>query len=139
MKTTIKVGKEVELKTLEVRANVRYWENTEVNSEADTDGTLMPCREGGLWCPVIDLDSGQILNWEKGKSANVHYKVCDEGIYYLKDNEGNVVLSIEEDYVPKMMCPKENGYGDYIIMDIDGNGFIQDWEQTLEGFTKYED
>lgn len=29
------------------------------------------------------------------------------------------------------MCPKENGYGDYIIMNIDENGFIQGWEKKL--------
>ena len=29
------------------------------------------------------------------------------------------------------MCPNEPGYGDYIIMGIDENGNIQDWD--IEG------
>ena len=134
MKAVIKLDKEVEIKTLHVEAGVRYWEDTEVDGIDDEDGTLIPCRDGDLWKPIIDVETGQITNWEIGKTANVHYKVVDSGSYFLKDEKGETVLSIDEDYVPKMMCPKENGYGDYIIMDIDENGFIQDWKQTLDGF-----
>jgi hypothetical protein len=32
------------------------------------------------------------------------------------------------------MYPKENGYGDYIIMDVDENGMIQDWVAILLDF-----
>jgi hypothetical protein len=139
MKTTIKIEKEVELKTLVVEAGRRYPEDATVNGVEDVDGTLMPCMNGELWCPIIDIDSGVITNWEQGVKAEVHYKVCDAGSYYLRDAEGNTVLSIEQDYVPKMMCPKESGYGDYIIMDIDENGQIANWKQTLDGFQNEED
>jgi len=135
MKATIKVEKEVELKTLHVEAGVRYWEDTEINGEPDTEnGDNIPCKEGELWKPIIDLDTGKILNWEQGKKADVHYKVCDAGSYFIKDDEGNTVLSIEQDYVPSLLCPKEAGYGDYIIMDIDENGFIQNWKPDLSDF-----
>lgn len=134
MKTVIKVQKEVELKTLVVNAEVRYWEDATVNGVEDTLGDLIPCRENDSWCPIIDIDSGLITNWKQGVKAEVHYKVCDGGSYYLQDDNGNTVLSIEQDYVPRMMCPKRNGYGDYIIMDIDENGQISNWEKTLDGF-----
>lgn len=134
MKVTIKVEKEVELKTLLIKADVRYWEDAIVNGIEDIDGDLIPCKQGELWCPIIDIDSGVITNWEQGIKAEVHYKVCDAGSYYLQDSEGNTVLSIEENYVPKIMCPKESGYGDYIIMDIDENGKIANFVQTLDGF-----
>lgn len=139
MKTTIKITKEVELKTLEVKANVRYWEDSEVDGVEDVDGNLIPCRVGDLWCPIIDIDSGVITNWKQGTKADVHYKVCDEGKYYIKDEEGNVVSSIENDYVPNILSQKENGYGDYIIMDIDENGKISDWVFALDGFADEED
>ena len=29
------------------------------------------------------------------------------------------------------MCPADDGYGDYIIMNIDENGFIQGWNKEL--------
>jgi len=134
MKTTIKVEKEVEIKTLEVKAGVRYWENAEVNGVDDDMGDLIPCRKDDYWCPVIDFDNGIILNWTKGTTAEIHYKVCDDGSYYLKDENGEVVLKIEDDYVPSCLCPKEEGCGDYIIMDIDENGVIADWKKTLDGF-----
>lgn len=134
MKTKIKVEKEVELKTLVVKAGVRYWEDATVNGEEDTDGNLIPCRDGDLWCPIIDFDSGVIINWKQGVAAEVHYKVVDAGFYYIHDADFNVVLSREYNYVPDILCPKEEGYGDYIIMDIDENGQIANWIPTLEGF-----
>ena len=134
MKATVKVEKEVELKTLLVEAGVRYWEDATVNGVEDADGNLIPCRRGDLWCPIIDIDTGVITNWEKGVRADVHYKVCDAGSYYLQDAEGNTILLIEDGYVPKMMCPKESGYGDYIIMLVDENGKIEGFKPTLDGF-----
>jgi len=85
---------------------------------------------------VIDIDSGIITNWKQGVKAEVHYKVCDEGSYYLQDAEGNTILSIEQDYVPKIMCPNKNSYGDYIIMNIDENGQIANWnsDPDIEDF-----
>ena len=50
--------------------------------------------------------------------------------FEVLDEQGNVV-SEYSDYVPKCMCPKENGYGDYIIMDIDKDGYINGWNGIL--------
>jgi hypothetical protein len=139
MKNTILVKKEVELKTLHVEAGVRYWEDATVNGKEDVDGLLIPCKDGDTWKPIIDIDNGQILNWNKGTEADIHYKVCDDGSYFIKDADGETVLSIEGDYVPKLMCPKGEGYGDYIIMDVDKDGFIGNWKANLNGFRKYEE
>jgi len=134
MKAEISVKKEVEIKTLEVKAGVRYWEDAEVNGVDDDMGDLIPCRDGDLWRPIIDIDTGVISNWVKGTTAEIHYKVCDDGSYYLKDEKGETVLSIENNYVPSILSPKEKGYGDYIIMDIDENGKIQDWKCDISSF-----
>ena len=134
MKTTVKIEKEVEIKTLVVEAGVRYWEDGEVNGVEDIEGDLIPCRQGDCWCPHIDIDSGIITNWTKGIKAKVHYKVCDAGNYFLNDENGGQILSIEQDYVPSILCPKKNGYGDYIIMDIDENGQIQNWKVDISSF-----
>lgn len=125
MKATITVEKEVDIKTVHVEAHVRYWEDATINGVVDEDGTLTPCRKGELWCPVIDIDTGVITNWTKGVTASVHFKVCDAGSYFLKDAEGKIVLSIEGDYVPNKLIP--GSYGDYIIMQIDENGKIANW------------
>ena len=139
MKATIKIEQEVEIKTLSVSAHRRYPEDATINGVEDTEGTLIPCMKGEMWSPEIDIESGRISGWEQGKTASIHFKVCDEGSYFLKDENGETILSIEQDYVPSCMCPKGNGYGDYIIMDIDENGMINNWsfgEPELEDFTR---
>lgn len=65
-----------------------------------------------------------------GFNADVHYKVCDDFQCDILDKDMDVIESYDG-YVPKVMCPKDNGYGDYIIMDIDENGFIQGWNKEL--------
>lgn len=134
MKAIIKIEKEVEIKTIEVAAKARYWEDAKINGQSTEKGDLVPFKKGDLWCPIIDIDTGIIKNWPQGTTAKIHFKVCDCGSYYLKDEQGNTVLSIEDDYVPKIMCPKENGYGDYIIMDINENGKIQNWKPDISSF-----
>lgn len=132
MKLIVKILKEVEVQYLQVDAHVRYWEDTKVNGVEDEQGTI-PCREGESWKPLIDLHTGQILNWTKGTTADVHYKVCDAGNYQLLDE--NKFSVVENDgYVPSLLAPKSSGYGDYIIMDIDENGFIQKWKPDLSSF-----
>lgn len=70
------------------------------------------------------------MNCEKGFTADVHYKVCDDFQCDILDKDMDVIESYDG-YVPKVMCPVDEGYGDYIIMDIDENGFIQDWNKEL--------
>ncbi len=87
-----------------------------------------------MWCPIIDIDSGKILNWKEGAIAKIHYKVCDQFNCQIKDGEGNVHKKIEDEYVPGSMCPEEDGYGDYIIMNVDSNGIIEDWNFDIDDF-----
>lgn len=135
MKIKMKIKKEIDIKNLIVNANVRYWEDATVNGFEDIDGNLIPCRENENWKPIIDIETGQILNWNKGTTASIHYKVCDAGSYSLQDIEGNIIIT-KEGYVPKIMCPEEEGYGDYIIMNVDENGFISKWVPNLSYFKK---
>jgi len=133
MKIKMKVETEHDVKKLYVDAGVRYWEDSTVNGMEDMIGDLIPCREGERWKPIIDIETGIIINWEVGKSAEIHYKVCDDGIYTLKDSAEKEITSIDG-YVPSTMYPKDNGYGDYIIMNIDTNGKIADWSFNSQDF-----
>ena len=82
MKIKLKIEKEYEVQTLIVIAEVRYWEDATVNGIEDTEGDLIPFRNGENWCPIIDIDSGVILKWPVGTTADIHYK-CNDGIYKL--------------------------------------------------------
>lgn len=139
MKVTIKVEKEVDIIYCQLKVAPRYWEDATVNQTEDVDGNLVPCREGDLWCPLINIETGQIVNWKEGVTADIHYKVCDEGSYYLQDEEFNTLLSIEDEYVPNSLIPGE--YGDYIIMTVNGDGLIKEWKSkpNLSDFLNEED
>ena len=140
MKVKIKIEKEVDLKILIVKAGVRYWEDAEVNGEEDTEnGENIPCKIGGLWYPRIEIETGKILNWKQGVKASTHYKVCDCLGYEIEDENGNVVLSAEDGYVPDTLCPIGSGYGDYIKMNIDENGQIANWKFDFSDFEGSDD
>ena len=139
MKTEILVKKEVNIKTLEINAGVRYWEDASVNDIEDVDGKLMPFRKGDCWCPIIDIDTGIIKDWPKDTRAVVHYKICDAGSYFLKDEKGNIVLEIDNNYVPNDLIPGE--YGDYIILSINESGKINEWNLSpcIDDFLQSDD
>lgn len=114
---------------IEVEAGVRYWEDASLNGIEDTNGTI-PLRKGDAWNPVIELKTGLVLNWPNGIEAKIHYKVCDEGQYWLLDENKNRVAKWKGYYVPNdILCINSNGYGDYIILKIEKNGFIQSWKE----------
>lgn len=162
MKATIKIKKQVDVRYLKVDAGVRYYEDADVNGTPDVDmyeskGDAVPripfavkvkdkpdsniYSDHYRWQPVIDVERGCIVGWPKGTTANVHYKVCDDGIYHLLDPLKNIIVSVES-YVPD--CIGE--YGDYIVMDIDENGHIgcfhfteDDVDEIIKGHFGYEE
>lgn len=114
---------------LVVEAGVRYWEDATVNGIEDTDGTLIPCREGGLWKPIIRLVDGKIMGWPDDTTADINYKVCDAGSYFLSDPGGNTIAKYRGHYVPdSFLCVGDTGYGDYIIFSVAAGGKIVGWK-----------
>jgi hypothetical protein len=88
---------------------------------------------------LIDIDTGKITNWKEGVEADIHFKVCDAGTYQLLDENKKVILE-KEGYVPDIMCPEGAGYGDYIIMKIDKDGIIANWDaEDIDDFTDDEE
>lgn len=126
---------EVDVKYIKAEAGVRYWEDAKVNGVDDVEGTLIPFRHGDTWDIVIDLETGTIIGWPKGIDADTCYKVCDDGVYTLLNEQKEPVVKIEG-YVPDIMCPEGGGYGDYIEMKIDSDGKIANWKVTLDEFER---
>ena len=129
MKIQIREITEYEAKTLKVNANIRHWDDIRLNGEEDgnEDGAGVPCKDGESWCPIIDINSGVIVNWVNGVTADIHCKVCDSGSYSVLDSDGEVLYSEEDCYVPYVLDTSRRGYGDYIIMEVDETGKIADW------------
>lgn len=113
-------------------ADVRYWEDATVNGVEDVDGSLIPGRNGKTWIIAIELASGKVSNWPEGTAADVHYKVCDAGEYWLTDADGNRLMKWRGCYVPNdFLCHGYRGFGDYIIMCIGPDGQIADYAQPV--------
>ena len=113
---------------IEVAAAVRYWEDATVNGAEDKTGDTIPFRVGDLWCPVFRLADGEAVGWPHGTTADAHYKVCDAGRYWLQDADRKRVALWRGDYVPDaFLCHGDRGYGDYIILTIDGTGMVAGW------------
>ena len=111
-----------------------YIEDGTVNGIGDSpEKMLMPfltksgCTYDGNWKVEIDISTGMIKNWPKGTAAFVHYKPCDEGIYTVMDENGVEVFS-QAGYVPDCFDFYKSSFGDYLIMEIDGNGSIAKWD-----------
>jgi len=112
-----------------VDAGVRYWEDAMVNHVSDLDGSLMPFRQGDRWQPIIRLADGVVEGWPARLTAHTYYKVCDDGVYHLLDENRRAIARWKGHYVPdKILCIDEDGFGDYIALEIDGNGQILGWE-----------
>jgi hypothetical protein len=138
MKLELCIKKEFDVKYLAVTAGIRYAEDVTVNGEKCDDLANIPCNDGEYWQAMIDVDSGVITNWEKGKKASIHAKVCDDGTYSLLDASKQEIKTIEG-YVLDCLAIGDNGHGDYIIMDIDENGKIDNWKPEFEEFLIDED
>lgn len=113
---------------VEVNAGVRYWEDGTINGVEDSDGTLIPLRKGDDWCPVIQLTDGKVLDWPEGVEAEVHYKVCDDGQYWLLNANRERIATWSSSYVPChfLNCGRSS---DYIVLAIGPDGFIKGWEK----------
>lgn len=73
----------------------------------------------------INCKTGKVLNWPEGVEYDFTYrKIVDTGYYQLTYN-GEVVAS-RDGYVPE--CLGHDGYGDYLMFEINKDGYIEDWE-----------
>lgn len=113
-----------------VQAKIRFWEDSVVNGVEDTNGTLIPHRYGDNWNIIIDIDTGKIHDWPIGTTADIHYKVCDEGVYTVINKKGKIIAIRKNDYVPDhILSIVHMGYGDYLIFTVQPNGVIKNWKK----------
>lgn len=122
-------------KFLQVVAEPYFWEDAELNGVEDEDGQ-MPLRVGNKWLLTIELATGKIAGWPEGVKASVWYKVCDQGSYYLQDENGKQIAKWKSAYVPASLLNRSDAGEDYIDLQINRNGRINRWSQP--GFSPSE-
>jgi hypothetical protein len=166
MKVTRIVKTEQDVKYLKASLGVRYWINCEYsqdngetwingNTLSDTDEeserimNLTPCvvkknigyRENNYLELIIDLENGKVLNWPEGFCLNTNYKVCDDGEYSFLDFDMNEIVNITKEYkqyyVPDFLAIEDDGYGDYVCININGDGTIQNFDKMKNKIQNY--
>ena len=116
MKLTANRQEEIEVTHVVIELPVRY---------GDEDMPFdFPLRDGDTWSAKVNIDTGEIEGWPKGRTGEFYMKVCDSGVYTLLGPDG-VVAKVENDYVPHGVIPGQ--YGDYVSLDIDAAGIITNW------------
>lgn len=116
MKTTIKVLEEIEI--IAVRISVPV-----LSGEEDIPNDF-PLRHEDNWCAEVEMDTGRIVGWPKGKGRSLSMQVCDGGTYQLIGKDGFVIAQVHKDYVPGGVIPTG---GDYIVLEINTDGVITNW------------
>lgn len=116
-----------EAKFLEVRVPIEFWEEANIDCFPDLKGRV-PFRDGDFWAPVIELDNGRIEGWPVGVLVETMYKVRDSGEYWLLNEGRKRIAKLKDRYVPACLAIGENGWGDYLILTIGENGYVQDWQ-----------
>jgi hypothetical protein len=155
MKVKILTEQEVDVKFLKCDVNASHLENGIINGkEDDTVNPKMPflVQEGKewKWKPIIDVDEGKIVEWPVGITAEIYYKSYDENIVYLLDENKNIITWFDENegeevncyegYVPDILDCIGEGYGDYIQMIIDENGYIKNFnKEEINRFFEFEE
>ena len=130
----IKIIKEVEVEAclIDVDAHVRYPEDISFEHkngfwyECNADNPECPCIEDHQWRPIININTGKIINWDAPIKCHVFAKVCDEFKCKIKGLNGEDIITYEG-YVPSFMAIEDSGYGDYIDMIVEEDGTIKDW------------
>lgn len=125
MKVTVTKPVEIDIATLRISVPVRY-EDEDIPFD-------FPFRHNDNWTAYVDVDAGRIAEWPKGKTGDMHMKVCDAGEYTLFDRDG-VTVAQRAGYVPHGLIPGE--YGDYIILKIAEDGTITNWPKHPK-FTEF--
>lgn len=164
IKRIIKTEQDVKLKYLKATMGVRYWVDCNYSDDngktwnlnfPDTDEEserikkLTPCvvrknigyGDGDYLELIIDLDEGKVLNWKDGFCLYTSYKVCDDGEYSFLDKDMNEVVNITNEYgqyyVPDFLSIEDSGYGDYVNININGDGSIQHFDVMKCEIEKY--
>ena len=58
--------------------------------------------------------------------------MCDAGAYWLAGADGKSMAKWKGFYVPDDLLAGGDGYGDYIILKVDGVGAIEGWNPQID-------
>lgn len=80
---------------------------------------------------TINIDTGKILIDNSDYTFNIYYKTVDNLEYTCYNKDWNIVGKFR-DYTPLLFSQYENGFGDYMGLNVGYNGRIEGWNVTDE-------
>lgn len=150
MKISRKKVVEEDVKYLYAHLHDDWWDGAEISrdgaefEDVDEDGSqisdmLKPfnaptnierfknfVKDDNIFSMKINVDTGEVVGWPKGTIMNIYWKIVDEGLYQYLDENDNIIFEYDG-YVPNELAIEEEGYGDYVILNIDADGKIEHW------------
>lgn len=130
MKAEIKTTKTYDVKYIAFNIPIYYGD---LNwSEKDNEFCNKYYSNADILSIKIDIENGIVTDWayqELNNVFSIYAKVRDEGTYRLYDNQHNEIVSYQG-YVPDILSCVDEGYGDYLSMDISPDGRIDKWNSS---------
>lgn len=131
-----------------------YWEDTSFNGEDDTENadflrnnfpeSFFLSHEKIGYEPVkkdmerynqdylyleINLETGVVLNWPKGVTADFHYKSCDMNYFRLLNKKYTILAQTPEGDSEYVIGPSfMNEWGDYFVLRVNEEGYIINYD-----------
>lgn len=110
--------------TTKVNLDVEYV-SINVRVHPDEIPNDFPFLFGNTWCPVININTGQICNFvAQNKETALYIKASDNGEYGLHSKNMKCLRRFRG-YVPNKLLPGE--FGDYIELNVNETGLITNW------------
>ena len=153
MKISRKKTVEEDIKYLYAHLHDDWWDGAQISrnesefEEVDEDGSQIKdmlkvfdaptntrfkeyiAKDDPCFSMKINVDTGEVVGWPKDTAMNIYWKIVDEGLYQYLDKDDNIIFEYDG-YVPGELAIEDSGYGDYVILNIDSNGFIENWNPT---------
>ena len=130
MKVEIKTIKTYDVKYIAFTIPIYYGD---LNwSEKDNEFCNKYYSDADLLSIKIDIENGIVTDWthqELNDIFSIYSKVRDEGTYKLYDDQHNEIVSYQG-YVPDILSCVDEGYGDYLSMNISPDGRIDKWNSS---------
>lgn len=130
MKVEIKTTKTYDVKYIAFIIPIYYGD---LNwSEKDNEFCNKYYSDADLLSIKIDIENGIVTDWayqELNDVFSIYSKVRDEGTYKLYDDQHNEIVSYQG-YVPDILSCVDEGYGDYLSMNISPDGRIDKWNSS---------
>ena len=77
---------------------------------------------------TLDLKTGKILDWNYGDFV-CDYKMVDGGLYRIYTS--SYYYEIVGEYVPEALAVGDDGWGDYILLDITEDGSVVGFNKSV--------